>query len=229
MRNLIGELKKYGIMIAAIQEIKWRGNDVFDSEDYTVCYSGSSEARNVFGTGFFVHKKLKQYIMKSEPVDECLCHRRMKEKFFNISVICAHMPTEDKKEEIKSAFYEKLDRLYLQVPKHDIKIIMGDMNVKIGKEPRVPHVGHHSLHDEFNNGIMMTSFAVTRNLVISSMMFPHKSVHKETWISPDGRTRNQIDHVMINARHARNVIDVQSYRGADCNSDNFMVKVKIQN
>jgi hypothetical protein len=26
MRNLIGELKKYGIMIAAILEIKWRGN-----------------------------------------------------------------------------------------------------------------------------------------------------------------------------------------------------------
>jgi hypothetical protein len=87
-----GDLKKYGtrIMIAAIQEIKLRGNDVFDSEDYTVCYSGSSGARNVFGTRFFVHKKLKQYVMKFEPVDESLCHLRIKRKFFNISVICAH-------------------------------------------------------------------------------------------------------------------------------------------
>jgi hypothetical protein len=82
-----------------MQEIKWRGNDVFDSEDYTVCYSGSSGARNIFGTGFFVQKKLKQYIMKSEPVDECLCYLHMKEKFFNISVICANMPTEDKEED----------------------------------------------------------------------------------------------------------------------------------
>jgi hypothetical protein len=64
MRNLIGELKKYGIMIVAIQEIKWRGNNVFDSEDNTVCYSGSSGARNIFGTRFFVHKKLKQYIIR---------------------------------------------------------------------------------------------------------------------------------------------------------------------
>jgi hypothetical protein len=87
---------------------------------------------------------------------------------------------------------------------------MGDMIVKIGKDPRVPHVEHHSLHNEFNNnGIMMTNFEVTRKLVISSMMFPHKSVHRETWISPDGQTRNQIDHVMIDAR---NIIDVQSYR-----------------
>jgi hypothetical protein len=59
IRNLIGELKKYGIMTAAIQEINWRGNDVFDSEDYTVRCSRNSGARNVFCTGFFVHKKLK--------------------------------------------------------------------------------------------------------------------------------------------------------------------------
>jgi hypothetical protein len=64
IRNLIGELKKYGVVIAAIQEIKWRGNDVFDNEDYTICYSGSSGARKLFGTGFFVYKKLKQYIIK---------------------------------------------------------------------------------------------------------------------------------------------------------------------
>jgi hypothetical protein len=86
---------------------------------------------------------------------------------------------------------------------------MGDMNAKIGKDPRVPYVGHRSLHDEFNtNGIMTTDCAVTRKLVISSTMFPHRSVHKETGISPNGRTRNQIYHVMIDARHAMNITDV---------------------
>jgi hypothetical protein len=88
MRNLIGELKKYSIVIAAIQEIKWGGKNVFDSEDYTLCYSGSSVARNVFGTGFFVYKKL--YIMEFEPADERLCHLSMKGKFFNLSNMCTH-------------------------------------------------------------------------------------------------------------------------------------------
>jgi hypothetical protein len=41
------ELKKNSNTTAVIQEIKWRGNDVFHSKDYTVCYSGSSGARNI--------------------------------------------------------------------------------------------------------------------------------------------------------------------------------------
>jgi hypothetical protein len=71
---------------------------------------------------------------------------------------------------------------------------------------------------------MMVDLAVTRNLAVSSTKFPHKSVHKETWISPNGLTRNLIDHVMIDARHSRNVFDIRSYTGADL----FMVKVKYR-
>jgi hypothetical protein len=52
------------------------------------------------------------------------------------------------------------------------------------------------------NGTRLIDFAVSRNMVISSMRFPHNDIHKETWISPDGHTRSQIDHVLIDARHA---------------------------
>jgi hypothetical protein len=55
LKNLIQELKKYKIDIAAIQEIRWKGNDIFVSDDYTICYSGISD-KNIFGTGFLVHK-----------------------------------------------------------------------------------------------------------------------------------------------------------------------------
>jgi hypothetical protein len=57
LKNLIQQLRKYKIDIAAIQEIRWKGDD-----DYTICYSGSSD-KNIFGTGFLVHKKLRNSIM----------------------------------------------------------------------------------------------------------------------------------------------------------------------
>jgi hypothetical protein len=53
LKNQIQELKRYKICIVALQEIRW--NDIFDSDDYTICYSGRNN-RNLFGTGFLVHK-----------------------------------------------------------------------------------------------------------------------------------------------------------------------------
>jgi hypothetical protein len=68
---------------------------------------------------------------------------------------------------------------------------MGDMNAKVGKDMRAHNVDRYSLHEVSNdNGMRLTDFAVSRNMVISSVIFPHKDIHKETWISPDGHTKN---------------------------------------
>jgi endonuclease/exonuclease/phosphatase family metal-dependent hydrolase len=58
----------------------------------------------------------------------------VKGTFFNTTIICIHASTEEKDEEQKDAFYELLERLYLKAQKHDIKIVMGDFNAKVGKE-----------------------------------------------------------------------------------------------
>jgi hypothetical protein len=63
---------------------------------------------------------------------------------------------------------------------------------------------------------------------ISSTSFPHKTIHKETWISPDGETKNQIDHVMIDSKHATDLSDVRSFRGVDCNTDHFLVRAMVK-
>jgi hypothetical protein len=63
---------------------------------------------------------------------------------------------------------------------------------------------------------------------LKSTMFPHSSIHKYNWTSPDGQTYNQIDHVMIDRRYHSSVLYVRSFIGADCDTDNYLVVVEVR-
>jgi hypothetical protein len=73
--------------------------------------------------------------------------------------------------------------------------------------------------DRFHNG---------QGMAVSSTLFQHKNIHLQMWGSPDGSCTNQIDHVMIDSHHTSDIMDVRSCREADCDSDHYMVKVKLQ-
>ena len=49
-----------------------------------------------------------------------------------------------------------------------------------------------------------------------------------TWTPPDGITKNQIDHVLVDKRRQSSIIDVRSLRGADCDTDYYPVVVTIR-
>jgi len=55
-----------------------------------------------------------------------------------------------------------------------------------------------------------------------------KDIRKGTWNDPAGRTVNQIDHVLINKRRATTVEDVKTMRGANCDSDHFLIRTIIR-
>ena len=92
-----------------------------------------------------------------------------------------------------------------------------------------PTIVNESLHQESNdNGVRLVNFATSKNLVVKSTMFPHRNIHKYTWTSPDGNTHNQIDHVLIDRRRQSSILHVQSFRGADCDTDHCLVDAKLR-
>jgi hypothetical protein len=82
-----------------------------------------------FGTAFLVDSKLTHMVKNFTPINERLCVIRIKGRFFNI-----HAPTNDSEEEAKDQFYEQLERAYAACPSHDVKLVMGDANAKVGRE-----------------------------------------------------------------------------------------------
>ena len=124
----------------------------------------------------------------------------------------------------------ELETVYSQCPKHDIKIVLGDFNAKVGKEVNnYPYAGRNGLHEVCNgNGSKLVQFAAASDMIIGGTIFAHKNIHKVTWRSPDGVTMNQIDHVLIQKHHSSNLRDVRCKRGVNVDSDHHLVVAEIQ-
>jgi len=139
-------------------------------------------------------------------------------------------PTEDKEDEVKGIIYENLDNVCDRIPTKNVKILLEDFNAKLGQAVvYTPSIGKESLHRISNdNGSRLVNFAMTRSMIVSSTTLPHKNIHNETWISPSGQMKNQIDHVIVDRRFKRCVMDIRSMRGSSAMSDHFIVRAKIK-
>ena len=83
-----------------------------------------------------------------------------------------------------------------------MKILLGDFNAKLGKEDIFKRtIGNNNLlQNSSDNGVTIVNFATSKNLAVKSSMFPHQNIHKYSWTSPDGKTHNQTDHILIDRR-----------------------------
>jgi exonuclease III len=134
-----------------------------------------------------------------------------------------------KTDDVKGSFYEELERVFDNLPKYQTKILFGDFNTKGGREDIFkPTIWNESSHKtSSNNGVRLVNYATSKNLRVKSTMFPHRNIHKYTWTSPNRKTRNHIHHILINRRRHSSVLDVRSFRAADCDTHHTMVVAKF--
>ena len=109
---------------------------------------------------------------------------------------------------------------------------MGDMNAKVGTDNTGEEevMGIHGIGQVHDNRERFKGPCGFNHLVIGGTIFPHKTVHKASWVSPDGKTENQIDHFTISKKFRRSLQYVRVKRGADIGSDHHLLvgKVKIK-
>ena len=195
----------------------------------TFIYSGT-EKGGQSGVGFILNKRVKDSILDWEPVNDRILRIRLDSKHIKTTIVQCYAPTSEHDEEGKDQFYNALNDTMKKIPKHDITLVMGDMNAKIGDDNNDIEavMGKHSIGTINSNGERLIEFCLMNGLVLGNSIFPHKSIHKITWVSPDGVTKNQIDRVCVNKQFRSSLKYVRVYRGADISSDHYLCVAILQ-
>ena len=225
------EMTKRGIDIMGISETHWTGQGKVElAEGDTIIYSGRDDDEHRQGVGILMSKKASRALTDWTPVSERIIQARYHSQHIKLTVVHVYAPTEDAEEQVKNKFYMRLQEVLDTRNKHDMLIVTGDMNAKVGDDnegyERV--MGRHGLGKCNDNGERLREMCDLNELVITGTRFPHKDIHKATWVSPDGKTKNQIDHVLINKRFRNSVNDTRVYRAADIGSDHYLVCTTIK-
>jgi len=100
---------------------------------FTLYYSGDDVKQGYRGVGFTVSKKASRSVLGFSPICDRICTLRIKGKFHNITFVNVYVPTEDAEDETVDEFYETLQVVCDEIPKHDAIVTLGDFNAKLGK------------------------------------------------------------------------------------------------
>jgi endonuclease/exonuclease/phosphatase family metal-dependent hydrolase len=184
----------------------------------------------MFVTDFFIHKRIVSVVRREEFISDRMSYIILRGSWRNIIVLNVHASCEDKGDDVKDSFYEELGNVFYQFPRYDMKILLGDFNAKVGRENIFKlTIRNGSLHEISNdNGVRVETFATSKISVVKSTMFPHSKIYKYTWTSREGNTHNQIDRVLLDRRRHSSILDVRSFRGADCDTDHYLVVAKVR-
>ena len=228
------ERKRYKIGVLGLSETRWLqpGQLRLSSGEQLLC-SGHIEkgAPHTEGVALMLAPEAHAALIGWEPVNSRIITAKFttKKKDIRLNIIQCYAPTNDAEEEKKDDLYQQLQAVLDRRGAKDITIQMRDFNAKNGMDTCYKDtMGTHGLGQMNENGERFADLCALNQLVIVGSIFPHKRIHKATWISPNHVTENQIDHICISRRFRRSWQDVRVMRGADMSSDHHLLMTTVR-
>ncbi|CAB3248147.1 unnamed protein product [Arctia plantaginis] len=148
----------------------------------------------------------------------------------NLNVVQVYAPTSTASDGAIEKFYSDLESTIGKIPNRELLVILGDMNAKIGENAdRLSNfAGRFGLGNRNERGERLIQFASENDLMIVNSLFQHHPRRLYTWVSPGGKTRNQIDYIMVRSRWRSSITNAHTLPGADCGSDHQLLISKLK-
>ena len=158
--------------------------------------SNTAIAQRLFSQLFSYNYSVMNYnAVNSRIVTICI-----KSRPANMSIVQIYAQTQDKDDEIHDDIYEQLQVTIASIKRSDYLIVMDDFNAILGNEKMPCVIAAHGTGIRNNSGQRLLEFCSVNYLFVTNIGFRHDLRRNTTWISPDGRTKNDIDYIMIRSR-----------------------------
>jgi endonuclease/exonuclease/phosphatase family metal-dependent hydrolase len=72
------------------------------------------------------------------------------------------------------------------------------------------------------------NFATSKNLTVENTMFPIVTFTNLLEYILTHKPHDQIDHILVDRRRHSNILDVRPFKAADCDSDHYLLVVKVR-
>ncbi|PZC74456.1 hypothetical protein B5X24_HaOG207859 [Helicoverpa armigera] len=182
-----------------ISEMRRTGEGIDERSNFIMYHKG--EVAGHRGVGFLVKLNLKSQITGFEGISDRIAaiHIHLPNHSKNWTVIQVYSPTEQATRTDIDNFYNNLTEITEKYSENNL-VIMGDFNAQVGA--RAPGeeqiIGKYGSGKRSENGKKLVTFLLENNLTILNSVFRKKPKSKWTWLSPDGKTRNEIDYILTN-------------------------------
>lgn len=230
--NIVQEMKRLNIDVLGLSETRWPSSGECRILDYTVYYSGNDSPQHRNGVGIITAPHVQAKVKSFIPFSDRMMLLRLHAFPIDLNIIQLYAPTADKDETTIEEFYEQLEQLVKLINKHEIKIIMGDFNAKVGKGKVENTVGGFGLGERNDRGDRLISFCQEHNMILSNTLFKLPARRLYTWKSPadtpENNVRNQIDYIAVPMRYRNAIKSAKTYPGADVPTDHNPVVCELE-
>ncbi|XP_055378335.1 craniofacial development protein 2-like [Condylostylus longicornis] len=232
LANTIKEMKRLSTNVLGVSETWWPDVGEFHSEETKVYYSGNKSTRHRQGVGIIVSKNVIKSVQQFIPFSDRALLLKINAKPISINIIQVYAPTADSSNSDIESFYSEISELLKLTKRHEMNIIMGDFNAKIGTGKVENIVRPFALGTRNDRGERLIQFCQEEDYKITNTWFSLPPRRLYTWKSPQDTTgnivRNQIDFILINKRFSTSVKSVSTYPGADVPSDHNLLLAKFK-
>lgn len=140
-------------------------------------YSGSDDSSNKYGVGVIINTKCVNTSVNLVPKSNRTMLLQIRAKPRNINIIQVYAPTTDGSDQEVRDFYKEIQDLLQMTKNHEINLVIGDFNAKVGKG-EVPRIaGNFGLGARNERGDTLVQFCQECDFALSCRL---KQLKKRT-------------------------------------------------